>query len=99
MTYDVYVDEDISIKADVDEYYQLILHMDVQNWNGSVCKKAKRLGTYMKEAFRLEGFETAYTVTPNPKFVKLVFGGTSKGTLVHENIEYEVVAWDLRQQR
>jgi len=96
MLYDVYLDEDIRIKMEVDEFLQVCLHMEVLHWSRSVLKKSKRLAEYLKEALYLEGFETAYTVTPNPKFVRLVFGGSVFDKVIVDDINYEVVVWDLR---
>lgn len=93
--YDVYTDEDISIRAEVDEFLQVLLHMEVSNWSKSVASKAKRMSVDTLEALRLEGFTTAYTVTPNPKFVKSICGGTSMNCLSYEGTEYEVILWDL----
>lgn len=93
--YDIYTDEDMSIRAEVDEFTQVLLHMDVFNWNKSVARKAKRLSADTLEALHLEGFTTAYTITPNPKFVKLVCGGESMDKLEYEGTEYEVIAWEL----
>lgn len=94
--YDVYLDEEVSIRAEVDDYSQVVLHLNVSNWAPSVCKKLKRLATDLKGALSLEGFETAYTITPNPKFVKLVFGGKVLDNITYEGVEYEVVVWDLK---
>jgi len=93
--YDIYVDEDIEIRAEVDEFMQVLLHMDVNTWNRAVRKKAKQLASDTLEALRLEGFTTAYTVTPNPKFVKLICGGTCMSSVVYEETTYEVITWDL----
>jgi hypothetical protein len=93
--YDIYVDEDIEIRAEVDEFTQVLLHMEVFNWNKSVARKAKMLSTDTLEALRLEGFTIAYTITPNPKFVKLICGGELISSLTHDNIKYEVITWDL----
>ena len=95
MLYDVYSDEDISIKMEVDEFLQVCLHMDVMHWSKSVLKKSKRMAEYLKEALHLEGFETAYTITPNPKFVKLVFGGRVLNKITVDGIAYEVIVWEL----
>ncbi len=93
--YDIYVDEDIEIRAEVDEYLQVLLHMEVNNWNKEVRRKAKMLSSDTLEALRLEGFSVAYTVTPNPKFVKLICGGTPMGPVEHNGKVYEVVTWEL----
>lgn len=93
--YDVYVDEDIEIRAEVDEHMQVLLHMDVNNWSKKVRGKAKRLASDTLEALRLEGFTTAYTITPNPKFVKLICGGTAMSTIEYEGKTYEVITWEL----
>lgn len=93
--YDVYVDEDIEIRAEVDEFMQVLLHMEVNSWNKVVRNKAKRLSSDTLEALRLEGFSVAYTVTPNPKFVKLICGGSSMGPVEHDGKEYEVITWVL----
>lgn len=93
--YDVYIDDDIEIRAEVDEHMQVLLHMEVFEWSRDIRKKAKRLSADTLEALRLEGFSVAYTVTPNPKFVKLICGGTLMGSVEHEGRTYEVITWEL----
>jgi len=93
--YDIYVDEDIEIRAEVDKYAQVLLHMNVNGWSKSIRDKAKRLSKDTLEALHLEGFLTAYTITPNPKFVKLICGGTTMDSIVFDGNNYEVIVWEL----
>lgn len=93
--YDIHVDEDIEMRAEIDEFMQVLIHMDVRTWNRRVLKKAKGLCADASEALRLEGFTTAYTITPNPRFVKLVCGGEYVSSLTHDGIDYEVIVWEL----
>ena len=93
--YDVYIDDDIEIRAEVDEYLQVLLHMKVNSWSKEVRRKAKMLSADTLEALRLEGFVVAYAVTPNPKFVKLICGGTTMDTLEFDGRTHEVIIWEL----
>lgn len=94
--FDLVICEDYSFRCEVDEYYQVLLHMDVHNWNKKVAKDIKAMFKDAKSALRDEGFETAYTVTPCAKFVKLVTDDWTVGdNLTVDDKEYEVLIWDL----
>lgn len=87
--------DDYSYRAEVDEHLQVVLHMDVYRWTPRVAKELKKVFEDSKEAFRLEGFSTMYTITPNPKFVRMIGGGELECKLTHNGEEHEVIYWKL----
>jgi len=93
--FDVLVTEDFAFRAEVDEYAQVNLHMEVSNWNKSVAKQVKKLFKDVKEGFRLEGFSHLYTITPNPKFAKLLDGWEDRGGLDVDGKPHQVIVWEL----
>lgn len=95
MRYDLITTDEFSFMAEVDEFLQVLIHVDVFVWNKSVAKRAKAMAIDIKESLRLEGFSLAYTITPNPKFVKLIMPGDSRGKVLIEDELREVIVWEL----
>ena len=90
--YDILTTDEFSFKAEVDEYKQVLIHLDVFKSTPSVFKKMRRLFKDTKEALHFEGFTHMYTITPNKKFVDIVTsGGVSKGEFEGR----EVIVWEL----
>jgi len=90
--YDVLVTDDFSIKAEVDEFYNVAIHVEVFNWNHTIRDSMIEYFTLIKEAFRLEGFKYLYSITPNPRFAKLMNDGWKS---VGEYEGNEVLIWEL----
>lgn len=93
--YDLLTTDEFSFRAEVDEYLQVLIHVDVFAWNKSVAKRAKAAAIDIKESLHLEGFSLAYTITPNPKFVNLIMPGESRGKVLFEEDMREVIVWEL----
>jgi len=93
--FDVLVTEDYAFRAEVDELFQINLHVDAYNWNKSVLKEMREVFEEAKEGFHLEGFSKLYTVTPNPKFCKLFKGYTDLGVVDIDGVGYNLITWDL----
>lgn len=93
--FDVLTTEDFSFRAEVDEFAQVVLHMDVYKWSPRTAREIRSVFKDAKEAFRLEGFSRLYTITTNPKFVRMIGGGESLGKLPHLSREYEVISWEI----
>ena len=72
MVYNIIETENYKFRAEVDEYFNVCLHMDVYNWTPRVAKEIRRVYKTAREAFYLEGFNVLYTVTQKPKFIELV---------------------------
>lgn len=89
----IYLDEDFDFHATIvdGEYY---LHLETKKWSPSTYKMMKGYFkdflSYMKE----NGVAQVFTISPNPKFVKM-FGGEVLGKVIHEEKEYEVIRWEL----
>lgn len=93
--YDLFICDDFALRAEVDEYEQILLHCEVSNWSKSVAKRYKAVTKDLKEALYLEGFEKAYTITPNPKFAKLIDGWEHLSDLEYQGEKLEVIVWEL----
>ena len=90
--FDILTTEDFSFRAEVDEYAQVLLHVEVYKSTPRVFKQMRMLFEDTKEALHLEGFSRMYTITPNKKFVYMVTkGGESKGEFEGN----EVIVWEL----
>jgi len=90
--FDILTTEDFSFKAEVDEYAQVLLHMDVYTPTPRVFREIRNTFKDAKEALHLEGFSLMYTITPNKKFVDMVTeGGECKGEFEGN----EVIVWAL----
>lgn len=94
-TFDLYTTEDFSMWVQIDEWFQVRVHLDVTAWSTKVAKEIKSIWKEAKEALRLEGFSTLYTLTPNPKFVKMMGGGEVRDLLSFNGKEHTLVVWDI----
>jgi hypothetical protein len=95
--FDVIVNDDFQLRAEVDQCKQVALHIEVTTWNKRVAKLMKELFVEVKESFRLEGFSLLYTTTPNPKFVKMIAGGESVDVRKLGDLDLEVIVWKLEE--
>jgi hypothetical protein len=93
--FDVFVSDDFSYKAEVDENNQLLLHMEINNWSPSILRRMRILAAEGMEEFKNQGFTLAYCVTDNPKLVQLVCLGEARKTLEHNGTEHEVIVWEF----
>jgi len=93
--YDVLVTDDFAFRAEVDEFLQVNLHMEVSNWTPRVAREVKKVFKDAMEAFRLEGFGRMYTITPNPKFVKRMAGGEDRGAVDYNGTKHQIIVWEL----
>jgi hypothetical protein len=91
-----YKDLDFSIHVE-DYENKLLLHCDVFSWKPSVLRRGYSKFISLEEYAIHQGYGVMFTVTPNPKFVKL-FGGTPIYTFEYEKKLYEVIIWDLKPQ-
>jgi len=71
------------------------IHCDVQDWKPSILRKMYRVfNTFIEESKKL-GIKQIISLSPNPKFAKL-FGGVCVKSFVHNNVNMEVVLWELK---
>ena len=90
--YDILTTDEFSFRAEVDEYNQVLIHLDVYISTPRVFRKMRSLFKDTKEALHYEGFTHMYTITPNKKFVDMITkGGIDKGEFEGR----EVVVWEL----
>ena len=90
--YDLLTTEEFSFRAEVDEYNQLLLHMDVFKSTPRVFRKIRQVFKDTKEALHYEGFKLMYTITPSKRFVDLLTtGGVHRGEFEGR----EVIVWQL----
>lgn len=77
---------------------EIALHCEVYNWKPSILRRGYSvLNTLIKESTEKD-ISKLFTITPNPKFAKLL-GGKSIAELHHNGKEYKVVIWDLKSQQ
>jgi hypothetical protein len=93
--FDVFVSDDFSFKAEVDDYGQLLLHMEIVNWNHNILKRMQGIAKDGMEEFKNQGFTLAYCITHDPKLVQLVCPGESRNVLTMDDIRYEVIVWEF----
>lgn len=74
----------------------LMIHCIVFNWKPSVLRRGYSIFISLEEYALMNGYTRMMTVTPNPKFAKLV-GGTTVSEFEYENNLYETIVWDLKQ--
>lgn len=73
----------------------VFLHCNVFDWKLSTLKKQiKVLSEFLNEMQR-KGFDAVYTITPNPRFARLL-GGEYISDYSEEDFEYEVFRWVLK---
>ena len=90
-----YTDSDFIIE--VEDYLEnLLIHCEVFNWKPSVLRRGYSIFVKLEQYARDNGYTRMMTVTPNPKFAKLV-GGTTTSALEYENKTHEVIVWELKQ--
>ena len=73
----------------------IAVHCDVSNFKLSALRKGYEVFANFLNFASAKGFKIVCTLTPNPKFAKLL-GGESVGKFTHEEKEYEVVIWELK---
>jgi hypothetical protein len=93
--FDVFVSDDFSFKAEVDGDSQLLIHMEINNWSHTICKRMQRVAKSGLEEGKNQGFTLAYCVTDSPKLVQLVCPGESRMTFLLDDVIYEVIVWDF----
>jgi hypothetical protein len=93
--FDVFISDDFSFKAEVDERGQLLLHMEIFNWNHSILKRMRIIAKDGLAEFKNQGFTLAYCVTHDPELVQLVCPGEARNVTTLDDIEYEVIVWDF----
>ncbi len=91
-----YQDNDFIIEIE-DYLGALVLHCEVSNWKPSVLRKGYSIFAKLEQYAIDNGYSKMLSVSPNPKFCKLV-GGVSMSEIVYENKKYEVMIWELQQQ-
>lgn len=77
---------------------EALIHMYVYSFTHNTVKKWYYETERLKDHLVANGFVTAFTVTPNPRFVKL-FNGKHQSGITYDGQKYEVVTWDLKPQR
>lgn len=75
----------------------LLLHCEATHYSPSVFKQMLKVFARFLNECQENGLERVFTVSPNPKFVKL-FGGETVNSFYYEGIYYEEIVWDLKQQ-
>jgi hypothetical protein len=93
--FDVFISDDFSFKAEVDEHCQLLLHMEIREWTPTILKRMRLIAEDGMEEFKRQGFELAYCVTDNPKLVQMVYAGELRTTVDVNDIRHEVIVWDF----
>jgi hypothetical protein len=93
--FDVFVSDEFSFKAEVDEYSQLLLHMDIKEWSPSILKRMRLIAEDGMKEFKNQGFTLAYCVTDAPKLVQMVYAGELRNTVDVHGIKHEVIVWEL----
>ena len=96
-----YKDDDFVIETE--EYEDavlgrvLLLHCTVSYWKLSALRRGYSVFADLQDWAEDNKYECLMTVTPNPRFAKLM-GGTTLRYLHHDNENYEVIVWELRKQ-
>jgi hypothetical protein len=93
--FDVFVSDDFSYKAEVDEHGQLLLHMEIVNWSHTILRRMQIVARDGMEEFKNQGFTLAYCVTDDPELVQLVCPGELRSVTALDDVEYEVIVWDF----
>ena len=93
--FDVFISDDFSYTAEVDEYGQLLLHMEIVNWSHTILKRMQVMAREGLKEFKNQGFTLAYCVTHDPELVQLVCPGEVRNVTTLDGIEYEVIVWDF----
>lgn len=91
--YNLVENKDYRLYCNIDEMYQVNMHIDVKVWSPRVARQIALIFEEAKEALRLEGFNKIYTITPNPKFVRMVTTGGYTFEKMSGGVE--VIVWDL----
>lgn len=94
--FDVFISDDFSFKAEVDDHSQLLLHMEVVNWSPAILKRMRLIAEDGMKEFKNQGFSLAYCVTDNPKLVQMVCAGELRKTIEFKGKEHEVIVWDFQ---
>lgn len=74
----------------------VFLHCTVFEWKLSTLKKQISILSEFLNVMKKKGFDAVYTITPNPRFARLL-GGEYIGDYSEEDFEYEVFKWELKQ--
>lgn len=89
-----YEDENFVLSYEMDDSL-VVVHCDVTDFKLSALKKGYEVFANFMNFVECHGINVIATITPNPKFAKLL-GGRWVSTLIHEEKEYEVLVWDLK---
>lgn len=89
-----YEDENFVFSYEMDDSLVLV-HCDVTDFKLSSLKKGYEVFANFMNFVECNGVRVVATVTPNPKFARLL-GGRTVSTLTHEDKEYEVLVWELK---
>ena len=81
------------LELDGDTVY---LHLKVHKWSPSCLKLLYSYLATLKKELVENGIKRLATVSPNPKFCKLM-GGEPLFKIEYEGKQYEVLIWDLKQ--
>lgn len=96
-----YKDDDFVIETEeyVDSFLGrvLLLHCVVSYWKPSALRRGYSVFTDLQDWAEDNKYTCLMTVTPNPRFAKLM-GGETLRYLEHDNVKYEVIVWDLKPQ-
>lgn len=71
------------------------LHLNVRKWSLSCLRKLYSYLAILQRELAENGITKLATVSPNPKFCKLM-GARSIHELEYNNEKYEVFVWDLK---
>ena len=75
-----------------------LLHCEVDEWSITVARRLYKAVAELFVYLEGEGYTTAWTFSPNPRFCQHM-GGEIQGGITYENINYWVYRWDLKQQQ
>tara|TARA_R110000772_G_scaffold144025_1_gene253577 strand:- start:9098 stop:9385 length:288 start_codon:yes stop_codon:yes gene_type:complete len=73
----IYQDDDLIVQAEIIEGNPY-LHCTILEFKKSTMKRSKRVWEDIKAGFYYEGFNTIYSVSPNPRFIKFIGGALVK---------------------
>lgn len=94
--FDVFISDDFTFKAEVDQYGQLVMHMEVFNWSVEIYKRMRLIAEDGMKEFKNQGFTLAYCVTSNPRLVQMIYCGELRSTVMHEGIIHQVIIWEFQ---
>lgn len=89
-----YEDETFKLEY-IFKYDEVFIHCIVTDWKLSSFKKGLQVFGQLMNFLDGKGFKRILTVTPNPRFARLL-GGKFIEKRIHEGKEYEVYQWVLK---